>query len=87
MPSAPTIEVVDPELFDPSVLSASEKAVYQSIRPYLNYLNRDLRFDARNTEHALARLGLTFPKTGEDFLRTICRRRLDSLAVTRFVHL
>lgn len=79
VPSAPSIKLVRPDRFDPSRLRPAERVVYDSVRPYLNYLNQTFEFDTANIERVLGENGMTLPETGHDFLRKICRHRLATL--------
>ncbi len=77
-PDVPEIEVIPPEDFTKENLNETEQIVFEMLAPYLGYLNDHLTFDTSNTERALARTDIPFPKTDYDFLRVITRYAVDA---------
>ncbi|MBP9866066.1 MAG: SDR family oxidoreductase [Candidatus Omnitrophica bacterium] len=71
------VEIVDPDQFSRSSLAEDQQFIFDMLGPYLGYLNDALTFDTANTAAALKTIGLTFPKTGLPFLRTLIRYAVD----------
>jgi len=70
-PNVPPIQVLHPKDFQKAKMSADEQMVFSIMEPYLGYLNGHLTFDTTNTREILRGTGLSMPKTGYDFLKTI----------------
>ncbi|MFZ5801882.1 MAG: SDR family oxidoreductase [Candidatus Omnitrophota bacterium] len=76
-PGMPDIQIIDPEEFSVGELSEPEQIVYEMLRPYLGYLNDHLTFRVDNTERVLAKLGMFFPKTDQDFIRVLLNYAIE----------
>lgn len=76
-PDLPLVEVVDPDGFSRDSLPPEQQFIFDMLAPYLGYLNDELTFDTRNTREALEKLGLSFPKTDDAFLRILMRYAVD----------
>jgi thioester reductase-like protein len=76
-PTIPDIEIVPMMTFDKRALSDRERVVFETIEPYLGYLNHRLTFDCRNTEDALAGTGIEFPVTDGEFLKKLLHYAVD----------
>ncbi len=76
-PDLAEVEVVDPATFSRESLAPEQQFIYDMLSPYLGYLNDELTFDTSNTQTALQKVGLSFPKTGKPFLRTLLRYAVD----------
>lgn len=72
-PNMPPIQVVPPEKFRRESLDQTGQFVYDTLSPYLGYLNEHLSFDTTNADRALEGTGIDFPKTDYDFLKTLCQ--------------
>lgn len=77
-PQLPPVELIDPDDFDPAVMSGQEKFVFDMLAPYLGYLNDNLTFDTVCTEAALKGTGIKMPKTDADFLKRLLAYAVDA---------
>ncbi len=67
----PDFEIINPDDFNDNTLNGDEKAIYDTIDPYMGYLESELTFDMTNIIEALKDTPVSLPVTDRAFLITL----------------